>query len=108
MSFRLVPLLLLLLPQEAKVVEPKLQKGLDSITEKDLREHVEFLASDELEGRNAGYPGNEKAGEAIARRFKEAGLKPCGDQGTYFQGFTFPVRVFDPREKPSGPDRMKT
>jgi hypothetical protein len=52
-----------------------------------LKKHASFLASDELEGRAAGYPGNEKASEYIAGVFKDAGLKPAGDAGTYFQKF---------------------
>jgi acetylornithine deacetylase/succinyl-diaminopimelate desuccinylase-like protein len=52
-----------------------------------LREHVEYLASDGLEGRNAGYPGNDKAAEYIADEMKKVGLGPAGDGGTYFQKF---------------------
>ena len=52
-----------------------------------LRRHATFLASDDLEGRASGWPGNEKAGDYIAGVFKEAGLRPAGDQGTYFQTF---------------------
>lgn len=49
--------------------------------------HVKYLASDELEGRKPGTPGIELAAEYIAARFKEAGLKPAGDNATYFQSF---------------------
>src|SRR5690349_20014199 len=52
-----------------------------------LREYLTYLASDELEGRCAGFPGNDRATEFIAARFKEAGLLPVGDDGTYFQHF---------------------
>jgi hypothetical protein len=52
-----------------------------------LREYLTHLASDELEGRCAGFPGNDKATEFIAARFKESGLKPVGDDGTYYQHF---------------------
>ncbi|HYE97292.1 MAG TPA: M28 family peptidase [Planctomycetota bacterium] len=52
-----------------------------------LRRHATFLSSDDLEGRAAGWPGNDKAGDYIADVFKAAGLQPAGDQGTYFQAF---------------------
>ncbi len=52
-----------------------------------LKKHAGFLASDELEGRCAGYPGNDKAAEYIADVFKNAGLKPGGEGGTWFQKF---------------------
>ena len=50
-------------------------------------EHVKFLASDDLEGRGNGGRGLESAAEYIAARFREAGLEPAGDAGTYFQRF---------------------
>ena len=57
-----------------------------------LRGYLTHLASDELEGRCAGFPGNDKATEFIAARFREAGLAPVGDAGpdgkpTYYQHF---------------------
>lgn len=53
-----------------------------------LRKHVTYLASDELEGRCAGYPGCDKAADYIADVFQKAGLTPAGDNGTWFQKFT--------------------
>ncbi len=50
--------------------------------------HVEYLASDELEGRNVGSPGFEKAAAYVAGQFEHAGLKPAGTQG-YFQPVAF-------------------
>src|SRR5215203_542710 len=50
-------------------------------------EHVKFLASDDLEGRGNGSRGLERAADYIASKFREAGLEPGGDAGTYFQSF---------------------
>ncbi len=50
-------------------------------------EHVKFLASDNLEGRGNGSPGLETAADYIAARFRDAGLEPAGDDGTFFQRF---------------------
>ena len=43
--------------------------------------HVEFLASDKLEGRNTGSEGHRKAVEYVVEQFKRSGLKPAGEQG---------------------------
>lgn len=66
-------------PQDAK--EETIGKAVERITAKDLKEWVAHLASDELEGRNGGYPGNDKAVEYIEKVYKDAGLKPVGDKG---------------------------
>jgi Zn-dependent M28 family amino/carboxypeptidase len=50
-----------------------------------IRAHVKYLASDELEGRGMNQKGGDLAAEYIAGQFKSYGLKPAGDNGTYFQ-----------------------
>ena len=52
-----------------------------------LLEHIKFLASDDLKGRGNGTDGLERAADYIARTFKDAGLEPGGDDGTWFQPF---------------------
>ena len=47
--------------------------------------HVKHLASDLLEGRGVGARGGEIATEYIATQFGLAGLKPAGDNGTFYQ-----------------------
>lgn len=51
-------------------------------------EHIRYLASDDLVGRGNGSDGLEKAGDYIASLFREAGLRPAGEEGSYFQPFT--------------------
>lgn len=48
---------------------------------------AEHLSSDAMEGRDIGSPGHARAAKWVAARFKAAGLKPAGDNGTYFQTF---------------------
>jgi hypothetical protein len=43
--------------------------------------HVQYLASDALEGRNVGTPGFDKAVEYVEGQFKQIGLKPAGTDG---------------------------
>ncbi len=52
-----------------------------------LKDHVRFLASDELTGRGIDTPGIKLARDYIAREFAKYGLLPGGDNGSYFQGF---------------------
>ncbi|MGE5344174.1 MAG: M20/M25/M40 family metallo-hydrolase [Candidatus Omnitrophota bacterium] len=52
---------------------------------KRMMDHVQYLTSDALEGRGLGSPGIDKAAQYIADAFKTAGLKPGGDNGSYFQ-----------------------
>ena len=56
-----------------------------SLTAESLRTWLTYLASDELEGRATFSEGLGLAGAYIADQLKEAGVKPGGDQGTYFQ-----------------------
>jgi Zn-dependent M28 family amino/carboxypeptidase len=56
--------------------------------------HVEFLASDKLEGRNTGSEGHRKAAEYVAMQFERDGLKPAGEQG-YVQAVKFNTLQLD-------------
>jgi len=63
-----------------------------TITFSETQEHVETLASDKFEGREAGTKGEQLAADYIASYFKQAGLKPGGDAGTFFQHFKISKR----------------
>src|SRR5262249_38978739 len=56
-----------------------------SITPELLRTWLTYLASDDLEGRATFSEGLGLAASYIADQLKEAGVKPGGDHGTYFQ-----------------------
>ena len=58
-------------------------------------QHVKFLASDELEGRNVGSLGYQKAAQYVAGEFGEAGLKAGGENG-FFQSVSFVEAAIDP------------
>lgn len=49
---------------------------------------IEYLSSKDFNGRMAGTSFGIKTEEYIASKFKEAGLKPGGTDGTYFQRFS--------------------
>lgn len=54
-----------------------------------VRADVTFLSDDLLEGRDTGSKGHEIAARYVASRFAALGLRPGGDNGTYFQRITF-------------------
>lgn len=47
------------------------------------------LSGDDMEGRDTGSPGYDRAAAYTAERFARAGLAPAGDNGTYFQRISF-------------------
>src|SRR5688572_10641406 len=51
-----------------------------------LLEHIKFLASDDLKGRDTGSEGLQRAADYIAAEFKAAGLQP-GWKGQWIQPF---------------------
>ena len=55
-----------------------------------LRQDLSYLASDELKGRDVGSEGIAAAGEFIAGRFSDLGLKTDSFDGTPFQDFGIP------------------
>ncbi len=62
--------------------------GFDNIKQQDCKTWLTYLSSDELGGRKTGSQGHRMAAKYMADRFKEFGLKPIGDKGTYFQEVT--------------------
>src|SRR5437016_4607667 len=59
--------------------------ALQKIDPEHIRANVRFLSHDLLEGRGTGQRGGDIAAEYIATQFWLDGLKPAGDNGTFFQ-----------------------
>jgi len=60
--------------------------------EQNLRRHIEYLASDKLEGRRTGEAGATDAANYVAEQFKRAKLKPgqaMTHGASYLQGFPY-------------------
>jgi membrane dipeptidase len=51
--------------------------------------HVKYLASDAFKGRKSGTPEYRRAAEYVAAEMQKAGLKPGGENGTWFQEVPF-------------------
>lgn len=65
-----------------------------------IKAHLTFLAHDELKGRETGTPGHEIASLYIASQFKQFGILPKGEAGTYFQRVPFRHALLD-QDSPS-------
>lgn len=80
LSFGVLVLMATLASSALAAREPWAQVRPDAI-----RSHVEFLASDLLEGRGAASRGYDIAAAYVAANFRQSGLLPSGDEGTYYQ-----------------------
>lgn len=56
--------------------------------------HIEYLASDDLQGRDTGSEGYRKAVDYVSKQFANSGLQPAGTQG-FLQPMDFSVRQID-------------
>jgi hypothetical protein len=64
-----------------------LLRALNSIRAGELQSHVNTLADDQFEGREAGSSGGRAIGNYLMQHFASAGLRGGGENGTYFQTF---------------------
>ena len=62
--------------EKATMSTPSTLNGLSFVTSSELKETVSYLASDELEGRDTGSKGIEKAAVYLENKFKSYGVKP--------------------------------
>ena len=64
-----------------------LTQAIRSIQATELQAHVETLAGDAYEGREAGTRGGRAAAEYLQQHFAARGLRGAGDDGGYYQPF---------------------
>jgi len=70
---------------QTKKKAPVAEAPLPMVDKEKIRAHVKYLSSDELEGRGTGQRGGDMAADYIGKQFALYGLKPAGDNGTFFQ-----------------------
>jgi hypothetical protein len=61
-----------------------------------LQSNLEVLASDLFEGRETATKGEQLAALFISKELAKYGVKPFGDDGTYFQFFDLMLRTVEP------------
>src|SRR5687767_1564998 len=63
------------------------QNANNNINAKEVERIERILAADDMEGRQAGKRGSDKAAEFIATEFKKAGLQTLKSSTSYLQPF---------------------
>ena len=71
-------------PSQPEVVQDAAAFAM-TITEEELREHLEVYASDEYEGRETGTPGQKLAVEYIKTAYENLDIPAAKSDGDYFQ-----------------------
>ena len=61
------------------------QRGVEEITANQIRDYLTFIASDEMEGRDTPSRGLDLTAKFLATHLARWGLKPAGDEGSFFQ-----------------------
>ena len=72
-------------PESAPHPSKSALRAANTITADGLKDYLTFIASDALQGRDTPSPGLDSAAQFIAFFLKRWGLRPAGDDGTYFQ-----------------------
>ncbi len=75
--------------------DTELLKQFHSINSEEMMTWIEKLCSKEFNGRLTGTPEFMASAEWVASKFREWGLKPGGDNGTFFQNFDMPYTVLN-------------
>ncbi len=73
-----------------------LKAAAGSITPADVTRRINIIADDSMGGRDTPSPGLEKTAQYVADEFKRFGLKPAGENGSWFQRYTITQRRLDP------------
>jgi len=75
--------------------ESKLLAQFHKITSEEMMSWLQKLCSPEFNGRLTGTPEFVACAQWAADRFREWGVKPAGENGTYFQWFDWPYTVLN-------------
>jgi len=84
-------------PATTRAITSSEQKLVDNVAVASIKETVNALAADDMQGRGTAQPGGDKAAAYLADRFAKLGLKPLGDSNTYLQSIKFKETQFLPQ-----------
>jgi hypothetical protein len=73
------------------------QRLVESISIASIKETVNALAANDMQGRGTMQPGGDKAAAYLADRFAKLGLKPLGEKNSYLQPIKFKETQFLPQ-----------
>jgi len=83
-------------PVTTKALSATERQLVESINVATIKETVNALAADDMQGRGTAQPGGDKAAAYLADRFAKLGLKPLGDNNTYLQAVRFKETLVSP------------
>jgi len=90
--------ILVVLAVSCNIEQKTLQRAHDSVSEDNLRRDVEYLASDECQGRLPFTPGADRAVQYLVREMEAMGLTPgCGE--SYLQQVPLVMMNLQPSEQ---------
>ncbi|MGH7657374.1 MAG: M28 family peptidase, partial [Gemmatimonadales bacterium] len=72
-----------------------IEEAAATITESDVARRVAIIADDSMGGRDTPSRGLELTAQYVADEFKSFGLKPGGENGTWFQRYPLQKRKID-------------
>jgi Zn-dependent M28 family amino/carboxypeptidase len=72
--------------------------NVEGITAAQLKDYLYFVASDEMEGRDTPSRGLDLTAKFLAMNLSRAGVRPGGDDGTYFQRIKLVRNKIDPEK----------
>jgi hypothetical protein len=81
-------------PKFSNPIENAYRTGL-TITAADLKTHLTTIASKEMEGRETGQDGNNKAAAYLSNQFKSFGLSEAPGTSSYMQPVAFTSQSWD-------------
>ncbi|HEX6649577.1 MAG TPA: M20/M25/M40 family metallo-hydrolase [Pyrinomonadaceae bacterium] len=76
-------------PATTRTLSATERKLVDNISVATIKETVNALAADDMQGRGTAQPGGDKAAAYLADRFAKLGLKPLAANNTYLQPIPF-------------------
>lgn len=84
-------------PATTRALSTTEQQLVDSLSLATIKDTVNALAADDMQGRGTAQPGGDKAAAWIADRFAKLGLKPLGEKNSYLQPIKFRETQFLPQ-----------
>lgn len=94
-------------PATARALTTTEQHLLDSLNVATIKETVNALSADDMQGRGTAQPGGDKAAAYLADRFAKLGLNPLGDKNSYLQPIKFRETQFLQTTFTAGNDTLK-
>ncbi|MGE0353181.1 MAG: M28 family peptidase [Gemmatimonadales bacterium] len=75
---------------------PALERATATITEADVKRRIHIIADDSMLGRDTPSRGLDLTAQYVADEFRRFGLKPGGEDGTFFQRYPIIRWKLDP------------